>query len=97
MGHHYLMRFARLLFLRHSGESAVRNRGVEGLFDGADIAAFKTRDIRIKVRLSRAGEIMTAALRAFRGRSDHAFSPTGIVAMGKLHQFKSCASGRAKG
>ena len=50
---------------------------VEGLFDGADIAAFETGDIRVEVRLSRNSEIMTAALLALCGRAENgdALSP----------------------
>jgi hypothetical protein len=54
------------------------------LFNGADIAAFETGDIRVKVRLSRNGEIMTAALRALRGGIENCKVLTTFTSYGEV-------------
>jgi hypothetical protein len=38
--------------------------GVNGLFDGSDMATSETGDLNVQTRLSRTGELMVTALRA---------------------------------
>jgi hypothetical protein len=38
--------------------------GVNGLFDGSDMATSETGDLHVQARLSRTGELMVTALRA---------------------------------
>ena len=50
--------------------------GILGLFDGSDIAALETGDFVTRTKLSRAGELMTSALRALRcGTEDERSHP----------------------
>jgi hypothetical protein len=54
--------------------------GILGFFDGAGIVALGTGDYRSLTKLSRAGELMTAALRALRcSTEDEGVQSTGPV------------------
>ena len=62
--------------------------GILGFFDGSDIVATGTGDYITRARLSRAGELMVAALRALSGASE-------VQSRHRDHPFKTSSQDRS--